>query len=299
MASVDCGFPVKRPFEDLLFETANVAVGSFRCAPDDERFTDTGPSSTHCFVFPRTSVWITPDGGSRFLSDPTIVTLYNRGQQYTRQPFSRAGDYCYWFAVTPEAAEEAAFVVARRTSRRGPFSRSYIRADQTLFVGHHRVLLHLRERERDPLFVEETVIRLLIGALAQSDGHSHRVSGREATPQQRRLVEQAKMVLTLETTRRVALAGLASRVGCSAFHLCRSFRLVEGMTLHEYQTQLRLRRAVERLVECPTENLSQLAIEMGFCSHSHFSAAFRRAFGTTPSAIAGSADRLIRSNNRR
>lgn len=282
--STGVGFPVKRPFEALLFETPNVAVGSFRCAPDDERFTDTGPSSTHCFVFPRTSVWIKPDGRSRFLSDSTIVTLYNQGQRYTRRAFSRAGDACYWFAVSPEAAEEAAFNATGTLVGRGPFSRPYVQAERALYVDHHRVLHHLRKNVQDPLFVEETVLGMLGGIVRQSSAMGRgRTGSHEATRAQRRFVERAKMLLTLWTTRRVPLVELAARAGCSAFHLCHSFRLAEGSTLHEYQTQLRLRAAVERLVECPPENLSRLALELGFCSHSHFSAAFRRAFGSAPS----------------
>ena len=280
------GFPLKRPFERLLFETANVAVGSFRCTPDDDHFSDTGPSSTTCFVFPRTSVWIKPDGCSRFLSDPTIVTLYNQGQRYTRQAFSRAGDACFWFAVSTSAAEDAAMNAAGSFTHRGPFSRPYVHAQTALYVDHHRVLQHLRKDVYDPLFVEETVLGMLDGILRQSTGNSraHR-SGRQATPSQRRFVERAKILLTLWTTRRVPLVELAAHVGCSAFHLCHAFRLVEGSTLHAYQTQLRLHAGVERLLECPRQNLSHLAMELGFCSHSHFSAVFRRTFGRAPSGL--------------
>ena len=286
-ASAGIGFPLKRPFEQLLFETANVAVGSFRCTPDDQRFSDTGPSSTTCFVFPRTSVWIKPDGCSRFLSDPTLVTLYNHGQRYTRQAFSRRGDACYWFAVSREAGEEAAFNVTGRLARRGPFSRAFARSDTALYLAHHRVLHHLRRNARDHLFVEETVLRMLDAILRQTAANcSAPNTCGQATPAQRRFVERAKMLLTLWTTRRVPLADLAAAVGCSAFHLCHAFRLAEGSTLHAYQTQLRLRTAVERLLECPRQNLSHLAVELGFCSHSHFSAAFRRAFGSTPSRFA-------------
>ncbi len=56
---------------------------------------------------------------------------------------------------------------------------------------------------------------------------------------------------------------------------------VEGVSLHRYLMQLRLARA---LVELPhAEDLAALALALGFSSHSHFSAAFRRAFGCTPS----------------
>jgi AraC-like DNA-binding protein len=47
--------------------------------------------------------------------------------------------------------------------------------------------------------------------------------------------------------------------------------------------QLRLARA---LIELPHANdLTQLALDLGFSSHSHFAASFRRAFGSTPSAF--------------
>jgi AraC-like DNA-binding protein len=45
--------------------------------------------------------------------------------------------------------------------------------------------------------------------------------------------------------------------------------------------QLRLARA---LIEVPhADDLTALALDLGFSSHSHFTAAFRRAFGQSPS----------------
>jgi len=45
--------------------------------------------------------------------------------------------------------------------------------------------------------------------------------------------------------------------------------------------QLRLSYALAELPH--TDDLTMLALETGFSSHSHFSAVFRRAFGCTPS----------------
>jgi hypothetical protein len=56
-----------------------------------------------------------------------------------------------------------------------------------------------------------------------------------------------------------------------------------GVTLHGYVAGLRLRAALEELAKgCP--DLGLLALELGFSSHSHFSAAFRQEFGRPPSA---------------
>ena len=69
--------------------------------------------------------------------------------------------------------------------------------------------------------------------------------------------------------------------GASPAYLTDLFTRVEGISLHQYLTQLRLAHA---LVELPhTDDLTALALDLGFSSHSHFSYAFRRGFGCTPS----------------
>ena len=58
---------------------------------------------------------------------------------------------------------------------------------------------------------------------------------------------------------------------------------MEGIPLHRYLTQLRLARA---LVELPhAADLTALALDLGFSSHSHFTARFRALFGLTPTDV--------------
>jgi AraC-like DNA-binding protein len=56
---------------------------------------------------------------------------------------------------------------------------------------------------------------------------------------------------------------------------------VEGLPLYRYHLRLRLARALDLIAE--REDLSDLAQDLGFSSHSHFSAAFRQAYGISPS----------------
>ena len=51
--------------------------------------------------------------------------------------------------------------------------------------------------------------------------------------------------------------------------------------------QLRLARALDLLGEFA--DLSSLGLYLGFSSHSHFSSAFRKAYGATPAALQRSA----------
>jgi AraC-like DNA-binding protein len=59
------------------------------------------------------------------------------------------------------------------------------------------------------------------------------------------------------------------------------------MPLSRYQRTLRLARALDLLGEY--EDLTALGLDLGFSSHSHFTAAFRQLYGRTPSAFKRSA----------
>jgi AraC-like DNA-binding protein len=127
----------------------------------------------------------------------------------------------------------------------------------------------------DPLAAEELVIALLRSAL---DGD---LPPGEPAASTRRLIRHAKEFLEARLATRIRLADVARTVGASPAYLTHVFRQAEGAALHQYVTQLRLARA---LLELPhTEDLTALALDVGFSSHSHFSAVFRRAFGLTPS----------------
>lgn len=277
-------FAAKAPLEALLFATPTVGIGTFRCRPDHPLFADSGPSSTYCFVFPRTSVLIQHADGAPFLADPRVVTYYNEGQVYSRRQLSPDGDRGEWFALAPDVAAELVGTIAPPGSVRGPhvFGFSHGPSDAASYLEQRRLIEHLRAcPAADPLRVEETVLALLERCVGRAAGlrQPSRPSRR-----QRDLVEDARLLITANTRRRLRLSDLASRLSCSVFHLCRSFRAVEGTTLHEYQEDLRLRMALERIT-AGVSDLTAVALDLGYSSHSHFTAAFRRHFGLTPSAF--------------
>ena len=127
----------------------------------------------------------------------------------------------------------------------------------------------------DGLAAEEHVLALLRSVL-EDDAPRHNPS--RST---QKLIARTKAYLETELAHPIRLGDVGSFVGASPVYLTQVFRAVEGIPLHRYLTQLRLARA---LVELPSaDDLTQLALGVGFSSHSHFSAQFRRAFGTTPS----------------
>jgi transcriptional regulator GlxA family with amidase domain len=109
---------------------------------------------------------------------------------------------------------------------------------------------------------------------------------------QRELVHRVEHVLSERWDQGVRLSSLAAEVGISVFHLCRTFRRATGMTLHAYRHGERLRRSLEAVTES-RKPLVDIALGLGFSSHSHFTDSFHREFDRTPSALR--TDRRVRA----
>jgi AraC-like DNA-binding protein len=126
------------------------------------------------------------------------------------------------------------------------------------------------------LEAETLTLTLIRGVLGERRSQS---LGKQARPQG--LVDKAKLVVSSDLGRRWTLAEIADEVGASPVYLTSIFHRVVGMPLSRYQRRLRLARALHLLREY--EHVTDLALDLGFSSHSHFSAAFKQAYGRSPS----------------
>jgi len=97
------------------------------------------------------------------------------------------------------------------------------------------------------------------------------------------LVETVRRELAHHFDQSLTLDMLAEEMGISKFHLARTFREVTGYPVHRYQTLLRMEAALSRLRN-GGDDLTDLALALGFSSHSHFTSVFHRHMGMTPSA---------------
>jgi AraC family transcriptional regulator len=78
------------------------------------------------------------------------------------------------------------------------------------------------------------------------------------------------------------LAALAAESGYSYTRFIHAFRGQTGLSPHRYIMRLRLSRG-KRLMPNRSLTLLDIALELGFASHAHFTHAFRQHFGYTPS----------------
>ena len=129
------------------------------------------------------------------------------------------------------------------------------------------------------LRVEESAFALLAKLLPQRARAAAAASDRQC-----RLVRDADVWLARNFAEPISLGGVARLLGVTPPHLARSYRAVTGRSMHARLTALRLACAMNRLAEAAPD-LTGLALDLGYASHSHFTEAFRRKVGISPSAF--------------
>lgn len=186
-------------------------------------------------------------------------------------------------AYDPQAAEQS-----------GSFFRfSHCPADRQVYQMQTRFRTRRPETDRTDGSADELGIRILDSVLcaAYAAAGVHPPKSSPVTARvHREIADGTRTLLARRFRERLTLQEIARAVHCSPFHLARIFRREVGSSLHRHVTSLRLRAALERLADGEGD-LTALALELGFSSHSHFTDAFRREFGIAPRDFRGSLSR--------
>ena len=266
---------------EIVFAGDLVKIGRWRLPAAHPHFRNSGPTRHYLFVFPRTSTWIRHAGARPFVTDANIVTYYNLGQEYTRQVVTPLGDWCDYFAVDPRLLRQvvAAWDRAASDEPERILRMDHGPSDGPAYLAQRAVYSHVRtDPAPDPLFVEESVVNVLTRVIGLAYD-----SRPPQGPRQAEVVARTREVIARRFTTRLSLSDLSRETGASLFHLCRLFRAGTGRTLHAHLNQLRLRASLAPLLDS-TMDLSQIALALGYSTHSHFTAAFRAEYGVTPSS---------------
>jgi AraC family transcriptional regulator len=264
-----------------LFENERLVLGEFWCPPESRCWHGLNSvSAAPHVIFPRTPVTIRQLGRDPVVCDRNHVLFFNPGQRFFRSLRSRDGDHSYYVELAPELM----FNLAHLSS----FPFAFGPCDPSVFLLQRLAVRHLREPNPDPLLVEESATEAVGLAIERAHAfHGLRGKGRETTrAAHREIVDQTKELLAARFRERLTMGEIAAAIGVSRFHLSRVFRSSTGFSLHGYRNQLRLRAALERISDSQAR-LPALASELGFSSHSHFTAAFRESFGVAPSELRG------------
>jgi AraC family transcriptional regulator len=162
--------------------------------------------------------------------------------------------------------------------------------ETSVFRRHRELVQRLDSADAEPLepLLADVTALQLIADVVQSAFSQHGIPRRkrrqttDADHVER--VEAAKVYLAGRLGEAIALDDVARAVHASPFHLARLFRRWTGIPIHRYLTRLRLRASLDRLAD-GADDITSLALGLGFSSHSHFTGAFRAEFGQTPSEV--------------
>lgn len=262
---------------NLLLETSTVAVRNVHCSGTcRHRGAEECASATH-LVFPYRGTYLRHVGSDQSVADANHVLLFNAGESYQVSHPVTGGDASLVLALSEPLLHELAPPPLLNKRDEPGFRLQTLRIDprsQALVA----LLRHGLLNGIEPLEAES----LLLSVASRSLGpRTSRGSG--ATHAKRRLVDRVKLLLASDAGRRWTLAEIAANIGGSPVYLTQVFQQVEGLPLYRYQLRLRLARALDLITAY--EDVSALALDLGFSSHSHFSAAFRRTYGRSPSAF--------------
>jgi AraC-like DNA-binding protein len=255
---------------DLLVEDLRASGVTTRVAPEDY-----SPTFQVCLPYRGAFVWHV--GCDRVPADANQVLFVRAGEAFrvSQQACEPYGE----LIVTPasELLAELLHTTGRRLPHHPLFAHRRGPAKACLQRARARFLQGVSAGAWGPLAVEEGTLQLLRSALGVTPA---RVAAGEST---RRTIARAREFLVAHVHRPIRLTDVARYAGVSPAYLTSVFRASEGLPVHRYLVQLRLSRALDELPRSP--DLARLALDLGFSSHSHFTVAFRRAFGCTPSSF--------------
>jgi len=258
-----------------LLSTETVTLRDFACDGRCRHKSTEECSQSTYLVFPYRGVYMRHLSGNDAVAESNQVLFFNDGESYRVSHPVEGGDACLSLAIGEPVLRELVPKECLREGAKLAFREHRLRIDARAQVLVALLRHSLINQVAEDLEAETLVLTLVRRALGEQTSHAARASvGRQ------KLVDRAKLVLSSDLARRWTLTEIAVEVGVSPVYLTQLFQQVEGMPLYRYQLRLRLARALDLLSQY--DDIISLSMELGFSSHSHFSAAFRQTYGRTP-----------------
>jgi AraC-like DNA-binding protein len=265
---------------ETFFESDDLVIGISHCDSADVRFRDPVSWPSHAFLFPRTVTAIDYAGGPSVTANPTAVLLYNQNQRYVRRAIS-GKDTTVCYLVSDALVLQLLAPHETRTSLVRPFRLIEAAPTAATLLEERLLIESLRQGAPD---IHDRAVAML-GTVLQS-AYDQKRRGR-ATEREIDGVELVREWIARNPIRNASLAELSALAGLPPMKLCRAFRQRTGLTLTRYRHELRGCLALDTMSE-DSRDLLDIALALGYSSHSHFTYVFRKIFGVTPSVARAS-----------
>jgi AraC family transcriptional regulator len=261
-----------------LLATDTVAAWNVLCSVTCRHKSDEECLTRTHLVFPYRGVYVHHTGQAETVAEANQAVFFNENEPYRVSHPVEGGDASLSIGIDEQTLLELLPADVLHAKDRSLFNRPRMRIDARVQLLAALVRHRLTRGMIETLEAEDLILSLVSRALGKRTSYAASGSvGRQ------KLADRAKLVLSSYLGRRWTLAKIGSAVGVSPVYLTQVFQQVEGLPLYRYHLQLRLARALDLLDDC--SNLTGLALDLGFSSYSHFSAAFKQAYGLTPLAF--------------
>lgn len=272
-----------------LHEGHLLQIGCVCCRPANAACSELEHARASTVAFPLRGVFVKHHAhGPEVVAHLGQAIFFNADEAYRVSHPAGDGDDCLVLRAKDAVLRDMLYAHDPRHAERTnhPFRVTHAPLAASMALQRSLLWQGLRKREASTLEVETRGLSLLSGLLAQVSAIAYAcdASARSGVARRREQAQAVAVLLAQQPERDWALDELAQRVHASPFHLARCFRATLGEPIHRYQLRVRLALALEHVLDSSTA-LTTLAMELGFATPSHFTAAFGRAYGITPSAL--------------
>ena len=274
-----------------LYDSPMISVRDYVCRHDAVEPLPEEQSVTNTITLMRHGAFAKHFGKRTVTADVNQATFFRKDSIYRVSHPAGCGDRGTSFGVPDSILNDIIRELDPSVDERpdDPFPFDSGPCDTTLFLRHREYVQRLErtaEEPLEPLWADITGLQLMADVLEAAYIHtgSRRKKRASTNSDHAERVEAAKTYIARHLGENIALGEIAAAVNASPFNFARIFQQQTGVPVHRYVTRLRLRSSLERIAE-PEADLSAIALDLGFSSHSHFTDVFRREFGSTPSEI--------------
>jgi AraC-like DNA-binding protein len=258
----------------VLFESDALQIGLFETRPISDACGDVERQSLNAIVLPFAGVFAKHEAPMRHVTGTPSHAVYFAPDAPYRISFpGRIGDR----AITLRFGE----ALTEQPGREPLASQGLLPAKAMML--RNLLWSRLTKHDADELEAEALGLDLLGMSLevVRTEKQPVRASARA---RRRRALERVKEAVALAPSRKWSVATLADVANLSPFHLCHVFRDEVGTSIHDYVLHERLAQTLPAVLDCGGD-LTAIALDAGFASHSHFTDRFKRFFGLTPAAL--------------
>jgi len=261
-----------------LFTGSLFGITHIACRPTPDQRHPVEHAAVNVVALPTSGVFaLHPAPRQQVVATPSHAVFLSSGRPYRLTFPGGIGDECITLRLTSEGLDRLApeAMSGDGFDEATPFARAVL--SPAAILARSLLERRLARGEVDALEIEELGLGLLkstLGAVRPLD---------RARPGSC-YVERVKEAISTEPERKWTLAELAGLAGVSPFHLAHAFHRQVGTSVHRYATRSRLAQALGAVLDSNLD-LTSIALDAGFASHSHFTARFRAFFGLTPDAL--------------